>query len=425
MADKTDKQKQDEAKRKEDARKKSLENLGNILTAPGRIMESGYGAVVEGIAGFGGTLQRDALAREVRAAQFEYDRNPTEKNKSRLATAKKELNDFKKEEKKSSPKSEPQGVGKTERFSPSVTGSSGADSPAERAKSTATGMAPTYVPMNPLDNNRWKNAFSPTGDEWDSIYWNQSNSMVPVSFFANPTGAIYQEENAPGTPESLDAAVTRVAKQYADSGKMNDLRALLISSGIASSQDEINALTRVQGLEGSAYMQLDSNTRNILKKGMSLGTQINAALVDSGKKAQTIEQFLQGKYSSYYTKGTDGSGSGAPRRTVSLSRQVYTPEDLELNIDAFFQEFTGQGASQEDVDYLVKRLNAQDPQKTVTTRSGDTTKSVTTGGVSQMEEQTMMREMALKDPAAESYNKATTYLDYFRKALASPIDLGA
>ena len=72
----------------------------------------------------------------------------------------------------------------------------------------------------------------------------------------------------------------------------------------------------------------------------------------------------------------------------------------------------------------LKRLNAQDTQKTVTTTSGNTSKSVTTGGVSQMEEQNMMRELALKDPAAESYNKSTTYLDYFRKALASPINLG-
>ena len=146
-------------------------------------------------------------------------------------------------------------------------------------------------------------------------------------------------------------------------------------------------------------------------------------------KFESLTQFLNGyKGELNYYIGQDGNGygsGGTPRRTVSLTQQVYTPEDLELNIDAFFQEFTGQGASQEDVDYLVKRLNAQDPQKTVTTNSGNTSKSVTTGGVSQMEEQNMMREMALNDPAAESYNKATTYLDYFRKALASPIDLGA
>jgi hypothetical protein len=44
--------------------------------------------------------------------------------------------------------------------------------------------------------------------------------------------------------------------------------------------------------------------------------------------------------------------------------------------------------------------------------------------VSNSEEQVMMRDMALKDPAAESFNKATTYLNYFREALASPIELG-
>jgi hypothetical protein len=60
----------------------------------------------------------------------------------------------------------------------------------------------------------------------------------------------------------------------------------------------------------------------------------------------------------------------------------------------------------------------------VTTRSGNTTTSTTSGGVSQQEQQLAMREMALEDPEAESYNKATTYLNYFREALASPIQLG-
>lgn len=36
-----------------------------------------------------------------------------------------------------------------------------------------------------------------------------------------------------------------------------------------------------------------------------------------------------------------------------------------------------------------------------------------------------MREMALKDPNAEGYNKATAYLSYFEKALKAPIELGA
>ena len=155
---------------------------------------------------------------------------------------------------------------------------------------------------------------------------------------------------------------------------------------------------------------------------------IAAAGVKNNKpKFESFEQYLKGyKGDLNYLLGQDGSngGGGAPRRTVSLSQQVYTPEDLELNIDAFFQEYTGQGATKEDVDYLVKRLNKQGVQKTVTTNSGNTSKSVTTGGVSQGEQQLMMRDMALKDPAAESYNKATTYLNYFREALESPIELG-
>lgn len=437
MAEKTDKQKQDEAKRREEARAKSVQNLQNILTAPGRVMEGAYGAVVDAGVGFVDKLQYEESLRELRTAELEYNRNPTDKNKKRLETAKKEERTEKKkyEQKQSGAPvtSEAQGSNTyTDRPSNAAgqlvtpSGLTGADNPAERAKSTAVTLAPNYIPINPLDNNRWKNAFAPTYDEYDSVYWNQDDSMVPVSFFPNSVGAIYQKENAPGTPESLDAAVTRIAKQYGDTGKMNELRSLLISSGVASNQEEINALTRVQGLEGSGYMQLDGNTLRILKKAVSLGTKINAAAVDSGQKAQTFEQFINvkpGTYSSYFNNGST-NGSGTPRRTVSIQKQVFTPEELELNIDAFFQEYTGQGASKEDVDFLVKRLNSLSPQKTVSTRSGNTTTSTTTGGVSQGEQQLAMREMALQSPDAESYNKATTYLNYFREALASPIELG-
>jgi hypothetical protein len=299
----------------------------------------------------------------------------------------------------------------------------GADTPSERAKTTALGLAPNYIPINPLDNNRWKDAFDSMNDGTDAVYWKQDASMVPVSFFANSVGAIYQKEDASGSPETLNEAVTRIAKQYADSGRMNDLRNALIASGIANTEEEINAMTRVQALPDSNYIQLDANTRGILTKAIVLGTNINIAAVSQGKKAQTFDQFLkQGNYSSYFA--SKDKGSGLPRRTVNIQKRVFTPEELELNIDAFFQEYTGQGASQEDVDFLVKRFNAQPAEKTVNIRDGETVTSTTTGGMSQAEQQLAMREMALQDPEAESYNKATTYLNYFREALASPIELG-
>jgi hypothetical protein len=304
----------------------------------------------------------------------------------------------------------------------------GAQTPGDRAKIDG---APDYVPPNTLDNSRWNpNAFT-TGENAITYLYTGGNMLepVPVAFVANENGSIYQDKD--GNPTDLTSYVDKVISEYSNAGKMNELRSLLVKSKVLTTPSEIAFLDKAKNLEGSDFSGSDYYTREAVKRAVQFTTMSNifaSGLKTNKPKFESLTQFLNGYQGelNYYI-GQDGNGyggGGAPRRTVSLTQQIYTPEDLELNIDAFFQEYTGQGASQEDVDYLVKRLNAQDPQKTVTTNSGNTSKSVTTGGVSQMEEQNMMREMALSDPAAESYNKSTTYLDYFRKALASPINLG-
>lgn len=309
-------------------------------------------------------------------------------------------------------------------------GAAGASTPGDRAK--VLGGTPDYIPINTLDNSRWKSdGFLPLSDDPYSFSYASGTSQteLPVAFIADNNGSIYQDPE--GNPIDLGTSVNRIINDYASSGRMNELRDLLIRSKIAATPAEVAAITNAKNAQNSGSFGQDPNTRLLVQRAVQFLTMSNiaAAGVKNNKpKFESFEQYLNGyKGDLNYLLGQGGSGGGgggAPRRTVSLSQRVYTPEDLELNIDAFFQEFTGQGASQEDVDYLVKRLNAQDPEKTVTTTNGTTTKRVTTGGVSQMEEQNMMREMALNDPSAESYNKATTYLDYFRKALASPIDLG-
>ena len=311
-------------------------------------------------------------------------------------------------------------------FDPRKKYTAGAQTPGDRAKIDG---APDYVPPNTLDNSRWNpNSFT-TGEDALSYIYTVGNYEEPtaVAFVANENGSIYQ--NKSGDPIDLGSYVDTVISEYSNAGKMNELRSLLTK--VTTTPSEIAFLDKAKNLEGSDFSGSDYYTRQLVQRAVQFTTMSNifaSGLKTNKPKFESLTQFLNGydKSLNYLIGdgGSNGYGGGTPRRTVSLSQRVYTPEDLELNIDAFFQEYTGQGASQEDVDYLVKRLNAQDPQKTVTTTSGTTTKSVTTGGVSQMEEQNMMREMALNDPSAESYNKATTYLDYFRKALASPIDLG-
>jgi len=300
-------------------------------------------------------------------------------------------------------------------------GAAGADNPAERAKTSATGVAPTYIQVNPLDNSRWNNAFDLVPGTFDH-YWKQDTTMTPISFFANSVGSVYQKEN--GSPETQNEAVTRILNEYANAGKMNDLRDLLVTSKIASSPADQVAMAQANKGQNSQY-GVDPNTRDLVLRAVQFGTYFNATAVRTGEKPISFSDFLKaykGELNPQYNQ--NGGGGGLPRRTVNINKRVFTPEELELNIDAFFQEYTGQGASQEDVDYLVKKFNKQSPEKTVNVRSGNTVTSTTTGGISQAEQQLAMREMALQDPEAESYNKATTYLNYFREALASPIELG-
>ena len=422
MAEKTEEQKKKEAERVAASRKKSLENLGNVLTAPGRIMESGYGAVVEGIAGFGDTLKQDALAREVRSAQFEYSRKPTPENKKRLDAAKKEYDTAKKEEKKKDTKPSPTGQGKTERFDPYKTNLPGADTPSERAKASGVTAIPNAVGVNPLDNSRWTEAFLNTTEDPYAYYYTKSSNetQVPVAFLADQSGAIYQD--ALGNPEELQSAVTRTIRELERAGKVNEIRDLLISSKVAMDASEINAVTKAKAMPNSNVFGMDAVTRSLIERAVKTATEYNIASVGTGGKAKFLNftDFLK----EYKGELNNKDGSGTPSRSVTISKTTFTPEDLEIEIDSFFQKLTGQGADQETVELLAKRLNAMSPQKTVSNTSGSTTTSVTTGGVSAADKALAMRDMALNDPNAKQFNQATTYLQYFRDALESPIKLG-
>lgn len=304
----------------------------------------------------------------------------------------------------------------------------GAQTPGDRAKIDGV---PDYVPPNTLDNSRWNPNDFTNGEDPLSYLYTKGTYLEPttIAFVANENGSIYQDKD--GNPIDLVGYVDKVIAEYSNAGKMNELRSLLIESTVAATPNEIAFLDKAKNMEGSEYSGADYYTRALVQRAVQFATMSNintAGLKTNKSKFKTLSQFLnqyKGAYNYFIGKDTgNGYGSGTPRRTVNLSKREFTPEDLELNIDAFFQEYTGQGASQEDVDYLVKRFNKQSTEKTVTTTNGDVSKSVTTGGISQGEQQTMMREMALKDPAAEAFNKATTYLDYFRESLASPIELG-
>lgn len=433
MAQKTPEEIKAEKERLRLARQKSLKTAKTIGTFPGKVSEFVTTKIVDGglaVAGAGPALVKrlkyEEYVRELKAAEIEYRGNPTAKNKKRLDIAREEFSEVQEVKDKEENKnvSSPRGQGKTETFNPKEDRPRGEQRPSDSGKTNSLQGTPTFIPINPLDNNRWKTGglFDNVKDDEFSIYFTQDKTMNPISFLPNDVGSIYQTST--GSPESFDNAVSRIINEFSSAGKMNELRDLFITSKIASTPAMVGAMKFAKDTPNSGYNGLDPNTRLLVARSVQLATIANITAVSTpGAEPETFMKWLR-SYKGEVVATPGSGGSGQPRRTVNFSKQVYSPEDLELNIDAFFQEYTGQGASKEDLDFLVKRLNAQPAQKTVTTRKGNNTTSVTTGGVSQQEEQLRMRDMALKDPQAESYNKATTYLNYFREALASPIELG-
>jgi hypothetical protein len=310
-------------------------------------------------------------------------------------------------------------------FDPNETNASQADTPAERAKANVVNNIPEFIKINSLDNSRWSEAFLITSEDPFAYYYTKSSNetQVPISFLADQSGAIYQQDET-GDPEELQSAVVRTIRELERAGKVNEIRELLISSKVTLDASEVNAVTRAIAMPNSNVFGMDSTTKGLIERAIKTATQYNIAAVNTGGKAKFLSftDFLK-EYNGELNSKIDGGG-GTPSRSVTLSKTMFTPEDLEIEIDSFFQKLTGQGADQETVELLAKRLNAMSPQKTVSNTSGSTTTSVTTGGVSAADKALAMRDMALNDPNAKQFNQATTYLQYFRDALESPIKLG-
>lgn len=130
---------------------------------------------------------------------------------------------------------------------------------------------------------------------------------------------------------------------------------------------------------------------------------------------------------SYITPATtQGSGSGSGGRRVQLQYENFNKDDYRVEVDKAYRDFTGQAADEETLNKFIGTMNAlakKNPVKTVTTTKGNTTTQKTTGGVQNQLENELRKQM-LEDPNTEGYQKATTLMDSFIKALQAPVQLG-
>jgi len=169
--------------------------------------------------------------------------------------------------------------------------------------------------------------------------------------------------------------------------------------------------------------------QKILKSAVYRTTELNANIANAqtyGKRVfSTFEDFVKSYKGQFNVDGTkDGGGYQSPRYEKNVSVNNFDTGDIEIALDQMFQKYTGQGADTETAKLIADKLNAMAPQTTEIRRSGDNSVTTITGGVTAGDQALAMREQALADPQAENYNKATTFINYFRDALKAPIQLG-
>ncbi len=259
--------------------------------------------------------------------------------------------------------------------------------------------------------------FNPNG-----LVWNGNAGLeeqIPIAVFGDSNGRIVGSKLssdivAPGSPQTQQEAANSILTSKTSTPQaIFNLKQQLFAKGILSGKAAQQSLS-----QGDTP---DANFRNALLLAVQLGSAAQASAADQG--ATSFLSFDDWLASANPVPGT-GDGSGTSTRVVY---QKFTPEEYDIAIDQLFQQTIGRGASKEELDFFVERLqNYADlnPQTTVTKTSGDKTTVTTSGGVTGERAASMMREQALLSPNAENYNKATKYLSYFTQALNSPVELG-
>lgn len=289
---------------------------------------------------------------------------------------------------------------------------------------------PVNIKFTPVGN-----PFGPGGVSWNKdlggYQWNKQLEVpIAIALIGDVTGrylpnTLQSIGAAPGSPISLDEAMsTIIAKAQAKPG------------GIAELKKKFNEKEYyVDPKKGQDSIALADATDPYfyaaLETALTYATMYNADVAakqgnTTNPKILSFDDFLlQAPKSGAYSSSSFGGGGGG--RKTTITHQKFKPEDFDIAIDQLFQQTVGRGATEEELADFVGKLQVYDtknPQKTVSVTSGDTTKTTQSGGVSADIMQSMMREQALANPEAESYNKATKYLSYFMEALDNPIELG-
>jgi hypothetical protein len=262
--------------------------------------------------------------------------------------------------------------------------------------------------------------------DWFSWTGNKTQS-TPIAFIGDNTTGKYLPSTSStlgldaGSPLDMNEAIGKIIMDYNKKpGGIESLKTLLNEKQMYANPKS-GAMSLAQG---SAF---DPFFNQALQTALMYATASNAQLAatqGANPKILSFDQFMANAPTTGSYDSSSFGGGGTKRQVV---HQKFKPEEFEIAIDQLFQQTVGRGASEDELNDFVSKLQAyekKNPQVTVSKTSGNTTTQTQSGGVDSNTMQSMMRDSALANPEAEGYNKATKYLDYFMNALKSPIELG-
>jgi hypothetical protein len=246
-----------------------------------------------------------------------------------------------------------------------------------------------------------------------------------IAFIGDLSGKYIANTNstralATGSPITIDDMLNKVINdKLATPGAITELKQLLITK----QQGYLSEVGATSSL--SLGDEPDGEFLNALGNALIGATASNKALMSQGSKTiMSLETYLQNALPSGRW-GAQGGGGGGPTKNVTYRK--FRTEDFDIAVDQMFQQTIGRGASDQELKDFVSKLQAHEnknPEVTSSTGPASNRTTTVSGGVSNDEMSTRMRDQALADPEAEGYNKGTKYLSWFQEALKAPQELG-
>jgi hypothetical protein len=260
--------------------------------------------------------------------------------------------------------------------------------------------------------------FSTTSDTFiTSVDADQSGTVLEqTALLGDPSNRKYPWLTSSNTIYNIEGA----ASQWITDNNGKDI--------IGQTRSKFIALGRITGEDAKVTGNgIDPALRVALSQAVYDISVVNYNRMAVGDDLLSMNEGLLSLAPAPATKTSGGSG-GPGGTYTDTTRQIFKSGDYRVAVDQAYRDITGQAADEKTLDQFVavlQRMDDKNPQKTVrkVSNNGKVTNTVQSGGVSQAEAEDQLKQMALQDPETEQYQKATTFMNMFDKAIAAKVQL--